>query len=57
MNCLFQNYKKQPKELSDIYERWLPKIIYDGLSFDECDEFLEEVKKIGIQPIYKYDEL
>jgi len=55
MNCLFQNYKKQPKKLSDIYERWLPKIVYYGLSFNECDEFLEEVEKIGYTFDFDFD--
>jgi len=45
--CLFENYKKQPKKLSEIVDKYLP--IYDeGMAdYNTTEKFLKEVEKIG----------
>ena len=55
MKCLFENYKLQPKKLSEICDKYLERMVYDGLSFKECKEFLNEVEKIGFTFDYEMD--
>lgn len=44
---LFENYKKQPKSLQKICEKYAQIEIKEGFDYKKCESFLKEVKKIG----------
>jgi len=41
---LFEDYKKQPKNLKVICNKWLE---VEELDYIQCEEFLKEVQAIG----------
>jgi hypothetical protein len=44
---LFENYKKQPKKLQEICDKWFVLDAMQGLNYKECDYFKKEVEAIG----------
>ena len=49
---LFESHHKQPVELANICDSWAERI-EDGLSYEDCNSFLEEIEAIGFT--CKYD--
>lgn len=54
MKDLFEFYEEQPKELREICDRWSEKIM-NGLSYEDCRNFLKEVEEIGYTFDYYLD--
>lgn len=54
MKDLFEYYEEQPKELKTICDKWQEKSV-DGLSYIDCEDFLEEVEAIGYTFNYGLD--
>jgi hypothetical protein len=55
MNCLFENYENQPKNLSKIVNKYLPKYEQGFADYKTTKEFLKEVEKIGYTFKYGLD--
>ena len=55
MKCLFENYKKQPENLKVICKKWQMKSENQGLDYNDCKNFLNEVEKIGYTFSYGLD--
>lgn len=55
MNCLFENYENQPKELSEIVNKWTEILESDGYNYLNCEAFKNEVEKIGYTFDYGLD--
>lgn len=54
MKDLFEFYEDQPQELKIICDSWQDRI-EDGLSYEQCKEFLNEVEAIGYTFSYYLD--
>ena len=52
---LFKNYKKQPKKLQDICDKYFVLDAMQGLSYSECKDFLKEVETLGYTFDYGLD--
>jgi len=47
MECLFENYEKQPPELAKICDKYADIDADQGLNYEDVANFLEEVEAIG----------
>ena len=54
MKDLFEFYKEQPQKLKEVCEKWIKKS-GDGFSYQDCEDFLEDVEKIGFTFEYDFD--
>lgn len=53
MKDLFEYYQEQPKILKNICEKWSLKEANNGLNYKDCEQFLNEIEKVGYT--FEYD--
>ena len=55
MKNLFEYYEEQPENLKLICDQWANIQASDGLTYEDCRQFLFEVEKIGFTFKYGLD--
>jgi len=45
--CLFENYKKQPRELSKVVGKYIHHYNNEAANYNTTEKFLKAVEKIG----------
>lgn len=55
MKDLFEHYEEQPEELQEICEHYSIKEQAQGLNYNDCKSFLEEVEPLGYTFDYGLD--
>lgn len=52
---LFEFYDQQPADLLKVTDKWGEKMAIDGLDYEDCKKFLEEVQQLGYTFEYGLD--
>lgn len=47
MKDLFEHYQEQPPQLKNICDKWMQKLDDEGLNYNDCATFQNEVEAIG----------
>lgn len=55
MKDLFEHYQEQPEPLKAICDKWSDKECKEGLDYNDCKAFLQEVEAIGYTFDYGLD--
>ena len=47
MRDLFEHYDEMPPQLKGVVSKWMDIDKIDGLTYNQCEQFLSEVNAIG----------
>ncbi len=47
MRDLFEHYDEMPPQLKGVVSKWMDIDEIDGLTYNQCEQFLNEVNAIG----------
>ena len=47
MRDLFEHYDEMPPQLKGVVSKWMDIEEVDGLTYNQCEQFLSEVNTIG----------